>query len=164
MGAPMEPRSGSIRQADMAKVPPRIRLLVATSIVLLCVACGGRSNSNSRSNGNGVSVSDAKGASSASCIGPYLNDQPPIGPFRGPVPTVNPGATITVYGHWYTSTCNDTGGHDPLKPLPPVHLNLTLPGGDVQQLGEFHPSGKDMGFSISVRVPAATKGWHRDSP
>lgn len=70
------------------------------------------------------------------------------------MPTVGPGATITIYGHWYTSTCNDTGGDDPLRPLPPVHLTLSLPGGDAQQLGEFHPSGTDMGFSIGVRVPA----------
>lgn len=97
-----------------------------------------------------------KGTSSASCVGPYLNDQPPSGPFGGPVPTVRPRATITIYGHWYTSTCNDTGGDDPLDPLPPVHLTLTLPGGDQQELGEFNPSGQDMGFFIEVHVPAAT--------
>ena len=66
------------------------------------------------------------------------------------MPTVSPGATITIYGHWYTSTCNDTGCHDPLKPLPPVHLTLSLPG-------EFNPNGQDMGFSASAHVPAATK-------
>jgi len=64
---------------------------------------------------------------------------------------------MTIYGHWYTSTCNDTGGNDPLTPLPPVHLTLRLPGGDVRQLGEVYPSGKDMGFSIEVQVPAATR-------
>ena len=90
-------------------------------------------------------------------MAPYLNDQPPTGSFGGPVPTVRPGATITIYGHWYTSTCNDTGGEEPLEPLPPVHLTLTLPGGDQQELGEFNPSGQDMGFSIEVHVPAATK-------
>ena len=102
-------------------------------------------------------TSNANGTSSASCVGPYLNDQPPSGPFRGPVPTVSPGATITIYGHWYTSTCNDTGGNDPLKPLPTVHLTLTLPGGDVQELGEFNPSGQDMGFFTGVHVPAAKR-------
>ena len=65
--------------------------------------------------------------------------------------------TITIYGHWYTSTCNDTGGHDPFKPLPNVHLTLTLPGGDVRQLGEVKASGKDMGFSIGVQVPRTTR-------
>jgi hypothetical protein len=64
---------------------------------------------------------------------------------------------MTIYGHWYTASCEDTGGHDLPKPLLPVHVTLTLPGGDVQQLGEFNPSGKDRGFSIRVRVPAATR-------
>jgi hypothetical protein len=93
----------------------------------------------------------------ASCVGPYLSDQPPSGSFRGPVPTVDPGATITIYGHWYTSTCNDIGGvDDPLRPLPPVHLTLSLPGGAVEELGEFSPKGQDMGFSTAVHVPAGT--------
>ncbi len=46
-----------------------------------------------------------------------------------------PGDTITIYGHWYTTTCNDTGGHDPLRPPPLVHLTLRLPGGVVEDLG-----------------------------
>jgi hypothetical protein len=70
---------------------------------------------------------------------------------------VTPGDTITIYGHWYTSTCNDTGGTDPLKPLSPVHLTLTLPGGDVQDLGVFDPRGEDMGVSTRVLVPEATR-------
>lgn len=70
---------------------------------------------------------------------------------------MSPGATITIYGHWYTSTCNDTAGNDPLTPLSPVHLTLTLPGGDVQELGEFNPSGQDLGFFTGVHVPAATR-------
>lgn len=74
----------------------------------------------------------------------------------GPTPTVGPGASITIYGHWYTSTCNDTGQQDPLQALPPVHLVVTLPGGVVQDLGEFTPEGADMGFSAVVRVPATT--------
>jgi hypothetical protein len=145
----VEPRRGAIRQTQVHNVWPGIQLIAASSLVLLCAACGDRSNPNA--------VSDANGTSSASCVGPYLNDQPPSGPFRGPVPTVTPGVTITIYGHWYTNTCNDTGGHEPLEPLPPVHLTLTLPGGDVQALGEFNPGGKDMGFSIGVHVPATTR-------
>ena len=89
-------------------------------------------------------------------MGPYLNDQPPSGAFRGPTPTVAPGDTLTIYGHWYTSTCNDTGGHAPLVPLQPVHLSLTLPGGAVEPLGTFTPAGQDMGFSTTVLVPAGT--------
>ena len=64
-----------------------------------------------------------------------------------------PGSTITIYGHWYTSTCNDTGSDAPLQPLPPVRLTLTLPGGDVQELGEFSPGGTDRGFSTGVAGP-----------
>jgi len=116
-------------------------------MVLLCAACGGPSADG---------TSNANGTSSASCVGPYLNDQPPDGPFSGPVPIVAPGSTITIYGHWYTSTCNDTGGHDPLAPLHPVHLTLTLPSGDVDELGVFDPDGHDMGFSTEAHVPAAT--------
>jgi hypothetical protein len=41
---------------------------------------------------------------------------------------------LKVYGHWYTSTCDGTGGHESLKPLPPVRLTLTLPGGEVEHL------------------------------
>jgi hypothetical protein len=135
---------------------PRMRLLGASGLLLLCAAYGGPSNPIGAS---GAKVtSGANGTSSdASCVGPYLTDRPPSGPFRGPLPRVRPGATITIYGHWYTRTCNDTGGNDPLVPLPPVHLTLTLPGGAVQQLGEFHPSGKYMGLSIGVHVPAATR-------
>lgn len=70
---------------------------------------------------------------------------------------MSPGATIKIYGHWYTSTCNDTGGKDPLEPLTPVHLTLMLPGGIPQNLGEFQASGQDMGFSVEVHVPAATR-------
>lgn len=91
-----------------------------------------------------------------SCVGPYLSDQPPTGVFHGPEPTVSPGEAITVYGHWYTDTCNDTGSHDPVTPLPPVHLTVHLPGGTVEELGELHPQGQDMGFSTTVRVPTGT--------
>ncbi len=33
---------------------------------------------------------------------------------------------------------------------------MTLPGGVVEDLGEFTSQGADMGFSAMVRVPAAT--------
>jgi hypothetical protein len=112
------------------------------ALVLLCAGCGGSDES--------------AGTSGASCVGPYLNDQPPSGPFRGPTPTVGPGATVTIYGHWYTTTCNDTGGHDPLTAMPPVHLTLTLPGGAATALGQFTGRGQDMGFSTTVGVPAGT--------
>jgi hypothetical protein len=124
-------------------------------LLLLCAACGDPSHANGAPDGN--TAPDLNGTASASCVGPYLNDQPPSGPFRGPIPTVRPGGTIRIYGHWYTSTCNDTGGDDPLKPLRPVHLTLTLPGGDVQELGVFDPSGADMGFSTLVHVPETTQ-------
>ena len=117
-------------------------LIGVLAVVSLSAGCGG-----SQSTG---------GTSSASCVGPYLNDQQPSGLFKGPTPTVRPGTAITIYGHWYTSTCNDTGGQDPLKPLPPVHLTLTLPGGAVKELGEFKAQGQDMGFSIAVDVPPGT--------
>ncbi|HWI42726.1 MAG TPA: hypothetical protein VNS81_03860 [Nocardioides sp.] len=96
------------------------------------------------------------GSSSASCAAPYLNDQPPGAPAEGPTRTAAPGEAVTIYGHWYTTTCNDTGGHDPLQPMPPVHLTLALPGGTVTELGEFTGDGVDMGFSTTVRVPAGT--------
>lgn len=85
-----------------------------------------------------------------------MDAQPKPVRLRQPTPTVGPGETLTIYGHWYTSTCNDTGGHDPLVPLQPVQLSLTLPGGAVESLGTFTPSGQDMGFSTRVLVPAGT--------
>ena len=42
------------------------------------------------------------------------------------------------------------------EPLPAVHLTLTLPDGNEQQLGVFRPDGDDLGFSITVQVPATT--------
>jgi hypothetical protein len=70
---------------------------------------------------------------------------------------VRPGGTLTVYGHWYTATCNDTGSRDPVKPLRPVHLTLSLPGGENRGLGVFTPGGRDMGFVVTVRIPANTR-------
>ncbi|MBO3084107.1 hypothetical protein [Cellulomonas fengjieae] len=72
------------------------------------------------------------------------------------MPTVSSGGAITIYGHWYTTTCNDTGGNEPLQPLAPVHLTATLPGGDVVNLGNLDPGGPDMGFAVEVHVPAGT--------
>jgi hypothetical protein len=99
-----------------------------------------------------------------SCAAPYLSDQAPSvdpagdgsGSRLRTAPTVEPGDSLTVYGHWYTSTCNDTGmsAGDPMQPLPPVGLTLTLPGGSVEDLGRFTPSGPDMGFAAAVQVPA----------
>lgn len=116
-----------------------MRLAGALAVVLSVTACGGLQTT-----------------SATSCTGPYLNDQPPSGAFRAATRTVSPGHRLTIYGHWYTSTCNDTGGHDPLKPLQPVHLTLTLPGSSVVPLGPFTPTGPDMGFSAEVRIPTGT--------
>ncbi len=96
------------------------------------------------------------GAGNASCVAPYLNDQPPNGSFRSPPLTVRPGDTVTVYGHWYTGTCNDTGTHERVTPLRPVRLTLSLPGGKTQRLGPFTPGGQDTGFVATMRIPAGT--------
>lgn len=128
------------------EIPRRLLLVAALAVLLTCAACGGTSGAN----GN------AGGAANASCVAPYLNDQPPSGPFHARVPTVSPGSVITIYGHWYTSTCNDTGGDEPLKPLPPVHLTLTLPGGEVEDVGELSAGGPDLGFSTEAHVPPTT--------
>ena len=100
---------------------------------------------------------DATSGGEASCVSPYLNNQPPDGPYIFPTPKLTPGQKITVYGHWYTPTCNDTGTHDPVTPLPPVQLTLRLPGGKTRRLGRFTPGGPDMGFSVLVRIPAASR-------
>lgn len=93
------------------------------------------------------------GGGYASCVAPYLDDQAPGDGYDAPIPTLRPGATFDVYGHWYTSTCNDTGGNDPLAPLPDVELSLTLPDGRVQQFGRYTPGGPDLGFRAAVRIP-----------
>jgi hypothetical protein len=98
------------------------------------------------------------GLAAASCVGPYLDDQPPDGRFGAPAPTVHPGESLQIHGHWYTSTCNDTGGHDPLEPLSDVRLTVTFPGGETQELGPFTPTGTDVGFKATVAVPADTAG------
>jgi hypothetical protein len=113
---------------------------VALLAAAFLVACGSRST----------------GDSNASCVAPYLDDQPPGGRYGAPAPTASPGESLTIYGHWYTSTCNDMGGSDPPKPLAPVHLTLTLPGGPAVPLGEFTPHGQEMGFNAEVQIPAET--------
>ena len=118
-------------------------LLVVVPVV---AACGGES-------GNSASARQA----SASCVAPYLNDQPSNDRFRSPPLTVRPGATLTVYGHWYTSTCNDTGTRGRTNPLPPVQLIVTLPDGKTARLGPFTPGGRDMGFMAHVHIHAATR-------
>ncbi len=95
-------------------------------------------------------------SSAASCVGPYLDNQPPSSNYGGRAPTVSPGAALSIHGHWYTSTCNDTGGHDPLVALAPVHLTLVLPNGEAEPLGVFTPGGQDMGFSTTLHIPPAT--------
>ena len=87
-------------------------------------------------------------------MGPYLDDQPPDGRFGAPAPTVRPGGSLEIHGHWYTSTCNDQGEDDPVVPLPDVTLTVTFPGGDVVRLGPFTPGGRDMGFAATIEVPA----------
>lgn len=99
------------------------------------------------------------GAANASCAGPLLDAVPPGAPYdRTPGPTVPAGAELTIYGHWFTSTCNDTSNaHDPMRPLPPETLTLTLPGAATPvPLGTFTPSGKDLGFRVTVHVPGDT--------
>jgi hypothetical protein len=121
----------------------RVRPLVAAiALVLVCAACGGSSG------GGGVSA--------FSCVGPWLDQVPPNTSTVAAAAPVAPGDSLTVYGHRYTDTCDDTGQDEPLQPLPPVHLTLTLPGGAVEDLGVFTPAGDDMGFSVVVHVPAGT--------
>jgi hypothetical protein len=90
---------------------------------------------------------------SASCVAPFLDDQPPGGTYGAAAPTVSPGEALVIYGHWFTSTCNDTGGNDPVEPLAPVRLTLVLPRGQAVPLGEHTPHGPDMGFSADVAIP-----------
>lgn len=93
--------------------------------------------------------------SSASCVAPYLDSQTSGAKRAVTTPTVAPGDVLMVHGHWYASTCNDTGGHAPVEPLGPVRLEVALPGGSVLQLGEFTPSGPDLGFSVEIKVPVS---------
>ncbi|WP_017935977.1 hypothetical protein [Nocardioides sp. Iso805N] len=101
-----------------------------------------------------AACSDTSSGQNASCRGPYLDDQSPTGVYGAPAPTIQPGRTVTIYGHWYTDTCNDTSiDNAPLKPLPAVQLTLRMSDRSAVSLGRFVPDGPDMGFKVSVRVP-----------
>lgn len=128
----------------------RVPLFVAAlGLALALAACGDHRADRETGHGGGTS--------SASCVAPYLDDQGTGGSFGAPPPTVAPGGSITLHGHFYTETCNDTGGDDdPLVPMAPVTLTMTLPGGDALDLGSFTPSGDDMGFTTTVRLPGTT--------
>ncbi|GAB3927306.1 hypothetical protein GCM10011575_09670 [Microlunatus endophyticus] len=123
-----------------------MRHKLALALILpILMACGA----------NSVAGQDT--LSGASCVGPYLDDQPRVGGrFGASSPTVHPGDSITVYGHWYAKSCNDSGGHDPIQPLPSVRLTLTLPDGRVQHLDRYTPTGPDFGFAATVRIPPKT--------
>src|SRR5690348_14703904 len=102
-----------------------VRLLPGAFLVLASAACGQHSDSSTH---GGTTTGVGVGAS---CIAPYVDDQPPGDPSgQEPARVVAPGDSLKLYGHWYTSTCNDTGGASsaPMEPLPPVHVTLTLPG------------------------------------
>ncbi|MGY2875573.1 hypothetical protein ACVW00_002763 [Marmoricola sp. URHA0025 HA25] len=119
----------------------------AVGVLLLLLVVAGCGSSPVRSGPSG---------SGASCAGPWIDDQPADNRRDGPAPTVAAGDVIRIYGHWYTSTCNDTGSNAPLEPLDPVHLVATLPDGTIVDLGRFEPAGPDLGFSADLRVPAGT--------
>lgn len=122
---------------------------VSCSLVLLLVLVGCGTTDRGSTGQTG---------SNASCVAPYLDNQPPNGQYGTRPPTVRPGTSIKIYGHWYTTTCNDTGvngapANDPRRPVSPVRLTLTLPGGRVRHLGTVTPAGPDRGFAVSVHVP-----------
>ena len=97
------------------------------------------------------------GGTSNSCVSPYLDDQPPTGTYGAPAATVRAGNDLTLYGHWYTSTCDDIDpGRRDLAPLAPVRLTLTLANGVVKDLGAFTPAGQDVGFTVVIRLPYPT--------
>jgi len=94
----------------------------------------------------------------ASCIGPYIDDQGPNGTYGSPAATVSPGDALTLYGHWYANACNDTNHATAVVgPLPTVRLMLRLPDGSTRDLGPRTPAGNDLGFSVTVHVPASAK-------
>jgi hypothetical protein len=92
----------------------RRRLVGSAVVAPLLVACGNSST----------------GGSDASCVGPYLDDQPSSGRYGAPAPTASP--------------------------LAPVHLTLMLPGGQSVPLGEFTAHGQDLGFNAEVHIPPGT--------
>ena len=110
--------------------------------------------------GCGTSPAEENSDSGSGCYGPWLDNdpsgEPPDSVPPSPSVTVSPGATIKIYGHGYTFTCNDTGEDGALKPVGAVELTLTSPDGTQEQLGRFAPmvANGDAGFVADVTVPA----------
>ena len=105
----------------------------------------------------GACANSTSGGAS-SCIGPYIDDQGPNGTYGSPAATVSPGDALTLYGHWYANACNDNNHATAVVgPLPPVRLTLHLPDGSTRDLGPRTPAGHDLGFSVTVHVPASAK-------
>jgi hypothetical protein len=101
---------GLVRSPLAMPASCQVTCIWTSALLLTVAACGG----------------DVEGTSAKSCVAPYLNDQPPDGPPQGLARTISPGKSLAIYGHWYTTTCNDTGGDDPHQPMPAVHLTLAL--------------------------------------
>src|SRR5262245_58437670 len=99
----MEPNSDEVRPFRMHSALTPLRLVGASAVLLMCAACTGHASTDGESNTGGTS--------SASCVAPYLDAVPPNAPSVAAASPVSPGDSLTFYGHWYTSTCNDTGGH-----------------------------------------------------
>ena len=147
----------------MPDVRRSMRVRAAALVCLLAVAgalsgCGDTVQRGAgdppRTSGSGDDNGGGTVQAEASCVGPYLDDQPPNGEFGTAPPTLRDGDSLVVHGHWYTDTCNDTGGDDPVTPLPDVRLTVTFPDGTSTELGPFTPGGHDMGFAATIDVPA----------
>jgi hypothetical protein len=93
------------------------------------------------------------GQPAASCVGPFLGDHPPGDRRAAPSPSIRPGESLELRGHFYMRTCNDTGQDRPLVALPDVRLTVTFPNGGTVQFGPFTPGGRDMGFTATIHVP-----------
>lgn len=153
-GREREPARTRARRTRMRAVGLVVGLTLAVD------ACGtgpGTGRSDHEGRAEQPVVADA---GSASCVGPFLASWSPEHPAKTAKPppkTFEPGESVDVYGHWYTSTCNDTNhDNDPLVPLPDVTLTVTLPGGNPIHLGPFAPAGSDMGFHAHFTIPAGT--------
>jgi hypothetical protein len=130
-----------------------MRVVAAVLVCLVASLSSGCALAERSVVGSG-SPSVGTGHAAASCVGPYLDDQPPAGRYGVPPPTVAPGETLVVYGHWYTRTCNDTGHYRTPKPMPDVTLTVQFPDGRTTTLGPYPPHGRNMGFRATIRVPA----------
>lgn len=160
-----EARTGCSRSYEGEPEPVvvrRTRMRAVGLIVGLALAVGACATESGTGRGDDSGRAERPGvaAGSASCVGPYLSSRSPEHPGKTARPkpkTFAPGESVDVYGHWYTSTCNDTNqGYDPLVPLPDVTLTVTLPGGDLIRLGPFEPAGSNMGFQARFTIPAGT--------